>query len=264
MRRCLLADLPEAAQSCIAKLQEAAVNAADLTGLAEALPPLVSILRYGTARKIPEEALAALARALAVEVVAGASPASRNLDEEAAERLRTAFAGFDAALDLFGEAELVEGWCRTLTALAADALAAPAISGLAARRLYERSAASAEAIAATLARALSPANPPNAAALFLHGFFGESAEVILHDEAFFAIVDAWLAEPDEERFLEVLPMLRRAFSSFGAVERRRLIEQAGRQAAPARSVSAVIDEEAFAQALPLLRLILGMDRDGTP
>jgi Family of unknown function (DUF5682) len=259
VRRCLLADLPDAAQICIARLQAAAVNAADMTGLAAAVPPLVSILRYGTARKIPEEALAALTRALAVEVIAGAVVASRNLDEDAAERLRTAFAGFDAALDLFGDGQLVEDWCRALTALAADAAAAPTIGGLAARRLYERSAATPEATAATLSRALSPVNPPNAAASFLHGFFDRGAEVILHDRVLFTVVDEWLAAPAEDRFLEILPLLRRAFSSFGAVERRRLIEQAGRGAAPVHAVSSTIDEDAFAHALPLLKLILGID-----
>ena len=261
VRRCLLADLPDAAQICIARLQAAAVTAADMSGLAEAVAPLVSILRYGTARKIPEDALTALTRALAIEVIAGAVPASRNLDAEAAERLRIAFAGFDAALDLFGDGPLAEEWCRTLRALAADAMAAPIIGGLAARRLYERSAATIEATAAALSRALSPANPPGAAASFLQGFFSQSAGVILHDPAFFAIIDEWLAAPEEEHFLEVLPLLRRAFSSFGAVERRRLLEQVGRGAAPARSVAAAVDEEAFAKALPLLKLILGIDAD---
>jgi len=71
------------------------VNAADLAGLAQAVPPLVSILRYGTARKIPESALGALARTLAIEVITGAAVASRNLDAEAAERMRAAFAAFD-------------------------------------------------------------------------------------------------------------------------------------------------------------------------
>jgi hypothetical protein len=263
VRRCLLADLDDAAQTCIARLQAAAVKAADMTGLAEAVPPLVSILRYGTARKIPEDALAALARALAVEVIAGALPASRNLDEESAERMRAAFAGFDAALELFGDSSLVEGWCRALVALAADATAAPAVAGLAARRLYERSASTPEATAATLSRTLSPANPPNAAASFLHGFFGESAEVILHDRALFTIVDEWLAAPEEQHFLEVLPMLRRAFASFGAVERRRLLEQVGRGAALAPLAAGAVDEAAFAKALPLLKLILGIDANDT-
>ena len=261
VRRSLLADLPDAAQICIARLQATAVNAADLTGLAEAVPPLVSILRYGTARKMPDAAIAALARTLAVEVIAGAAAASRNLDEEAAERLRAALAAFDASLDLLAEESLTESWCRTLAALACDAMAAPTIAGLAARRLYERAAAAPEATAATLARALSPANPPRAAGGFLNGFVGQSAEVILHDPALFKIVDDWLASPQEADFLEVLPMLRRAFASFGAIERRRLLDQVGRDAPPPSAAATAIDEQAFAQALPLLELILGINDD---
>jgi len=265
VRHCLLADLPDAAQACIARLQAAAVNAADLTGLAEAVPPLVSILRYGTARKIPEQAVTALARTLAVEVIAGAAQASRNLDDEAAERLRKALEAFDAALDLLGESALVEPWCATLSLLASDATGAPVVAGLAARRLYERGAATPEATAATLARALSPANPPKASASFLNGFFGQSAEVILHDTTLFAIVDEWLAAPEEENFLEVLPMVRRAFASFGAVERRRLLEEVARGgAATPRATVTAIDEAAFAKALPLLRLILGIDGHDPP
>ena len=264
VRQCLLADLPDAAQSCIARLQAAAVNAADMTALAEAVPPLVSILRYGTARKIPEEAITALTHALAVEVIAGAAAASRHLDDEAAEHTRSALEAFDGALDLLAEQALLESWCRTLAALAADPAAAPSVGGLAARRLYERASATPEATAATLARALSPANPPKAAASFLAGFFGESAEVILHDSTLFAIVDEWLATPEEEDFLATLPMMRRAFAGFGAVARRRLIEQVGRGAAPAAAVTTMVDEAAFAKALPLLRLILEGDGHDPP
>jgi hypothetical protein len=263
VRSCLLADLPDAAQACIDRLQAAAVNAADMTGLAEAVPPLVSVLRYGTARKIPETAINALTRTLAVEVIAGAAQASRNLDDDAAARWRAAVTNFDAALDLFGDNALLEAWARTLTMLASDATAAPVIAGLAARRLYERSALTPEATAATLSRALSPANAAKAAAEFLDGFFAQSAEVILHDHALFAIVDEWLASPEEEDFIKVLPMVRRAFSSFGATERRRLLEQVGRGAAPARVVATMIDETAFADALPLLKRILGIDDDAS-
>jgi hypothetical protein len=261
VRECLLADLPDAAQSCIARLQAAAVNAADLAGLAAAVPALVSVLRYGTARKIPEQALGALTRTLAVEVIAGAVQASRNLDADAAARWRAAIADFDAALELFGDAALLEGWSRTLAMLASDPAATPVVAGLAARRLYERSAATAEATAATLSRALSPANPPKTAAEFLDGFFSQSAEVILQDHALFAVLDDWLASPSEEDFIEVLPLVRRAFSSFGAAERRRLLAQVGRDTAAPRAVETAIDEAAYAAALPLLKRILGIDDD---
>ena len=259
VRHCLLADLPEAAQACITQLQAAAVDAVDMTSLAEAVPALVTILRYGTARKIPEAALAALTHALAIEVIAGALPGSRHLDAETAERLCAAFAGFDAALDLFGDGPLLEGWCRTLGTLADDGMAAPGVAGLAARRLYERSLVTPEATAATLARVLSPANPPSTAALFLHGFFADAAEVILHDRVLFTMVDEWLAAPDETYFLEILPVLRRVFANFGAVERRRLLAQVGQAAALPRPAPEAIDETAFAKALPLLKLILGID-----
>src|SRR5262245_35405482 len=106
VRRCLLSDLPEAAEHCIAQLQAAAVAAVDVTTLMLAVPPLVSILRYGTARKMPVEALSALARALAVEVNAGIALACRNLDDAAAEATRRAMTGFDATMTLLDDAHL--------------------------------------------------------------------------------------------------------------------------------------------------------------
>ncbi len=259
VRRCLLADLPDAAQVCIDYLQSAAVNAADLAGLAQAVPPLVSILRYGTARKIPEAALGALARTLAIEVITGAAVASRNLDAEAAERMRAALAAFDSALGLLGDEDLTASWVRALGGLVGDAAAASRIAGLAARRLYERSAATPEATATALTRALSPTNPPKDAGDFLDGFIGDSAEVILHDATLFGIVDDWMTSPAEADFLEVLPMLRRTFSGFGAVERRRLLDQVGRGSGYLQTRVSSVDEDAFARSLPLLKLILGID-----
>src|SRR5690606_30223038 len=71
VRACLLADLPEAAEACITRLQAAAVGSGDLAKLMETVPTLVSVLRYGTARPIPVEQLAALVSALAAEINAG-------------------------------------------------------------------------------------------------------------------------------------------------------------------------------------------------
>jgi hypothetical protein len=62
--------------------------------------------------------------------------------------------------------------------------------------------------------------------------------------------------------MELLPVLRRAVSSFDGMERRRLLEQVKR----ARSSKPDIPPDdpgataAFEKALPLLKLILGPDR----
>src|SRR5262249_20673947 len=140
VRHCLLSDLPGAAERCIALLQAAAVSAADVVSLMRAVPSLVSILRYGTARKMPVEMLGALARALAVEVTAGVALACRNLDDAAAEEMRQAVAAFDAALNLLGDDHLSEEWLRRLKALATDPAAVPLIAGLVLRILYDRAA----------------------------------------------------------------------------------------------------------------------------
>jgi len=259
VRRCLLADLPEAAEGCIARLQAAAVAAVDVTTLMRAVPPLVSILRYGTARKMPVEALSALARALAVEVNAGIALACRNLDDAAAEATRRAMTGFDATMTLLDDAHLSAEWNARLALLIDDPAVVPLIAGLALRLLYDRGTLSQEAVATAFARALSPTVPPKAVGQWLEGFLGSSAEVILQDHTLRDLVDAWLSEPKEEDFVELLPMLRRAFSSFGMMERRRLLAEVGKGAAatPVASAVGVVSPD-FEKALPLLLQILGI------
>jgi hypothetical protein len=262
VRRCLLADLPAAAEQCIAALQAAAVHAADVTALMTALPPLVSILRYGTARKMPQEALTALASSLAAEVNAGIGHAASHLDAEAAQALRGAMANFDPALTLLADEHLIEEWTRRLGRLVDDAATVPLIAGLALRLRHDRAALEPAAIAAAFSRALSPAVPPKDAGEFLEGFLGGGAEVILQDPVLFGLIDGWLGEQPEQDFIELLPMLRRAFASFGASERKRLLAEVGKPRAAVTQAAEAGDSDApgFAQALPLLLTILGISR----
>jgi hypothetical protein len=259
VRRCLLADLPDAAERCIARLQAAAVGAVDVTKLMRAVPPLVSILRYGTARKMPVEALSALARALAVEVIAGVGLAGRNLDDAAADEMRQAMTGFDATMTLIGDAHLNAEWDARLRALVDDPQVVPLVAGLALRLLYDRGSLSQEIVAAAFSRALSPSVPPKAVGQWLEGFLGSSAEVMLQDHTLRELVDTWLSEPDDDDFIELLPVLRRAFGSFGMTERRRLLAEIGKghRETPTAAIAG-INSPGFEKALPLLFQILGI------
>jgi hypothetical protein len=71
---------------------------------------------------------------------------------------------------------------------------------------------------------------------------------------------------DEEEFTNLLPVLRRAFSSFDRSERRRLLDELGKTPAaaievpaPASAAPQGTDAPGFAAALPLLMTILGAD-----
>jgi hypothetical protein len=260
VRHCLLADLPAAARACIARMQAAAVGAADITQLMNAVPPLAQILRYGVARKIPESELRALTHALCVEVNAGLVHASQNLDEDAADAMMKAVTAYDAALPLVNDGSLSEIWLQSLAALLRSAAPAPAIAGLALRRLHDQQNLDIDHVAGEFSRRMSPALPPLAAGQFLEGFLGREAEVLVHDRPLLAVVDDWIASLDEERFIELLPLLRRALSSFDSNGKRRVMQtlQAGEKPVAVSRDGATLSPN-FERAKPLLFTILGID-----
>jgi hypothetical protein len=260
IRAALVADLPAAATDCIERLQAAAIHASDITDLMSAIAPLVRVLRYGTARKMPEDALRALVTALSVEVNAGVRVASHSLDKDAAQARVQAMRAYDESLGLFADESLTANWRRQLGLMVDDDQVAAAVAGLSLRRLHDLGVWEFNAVAAAFSRHTGGQALENAGA-FLESFLSGGSELILQDQPLLELVDGWLCELDEKDFVESLPMLRRSFAGFDAVARRRLMEtiakgpmrQAARESAPEDE-----DSTAFAQALPLLRLILGL------
>lgn len=261
VERALCAELEDAAELVLARLQAATVHA-DLDATLAAIPPLADVLRYGTARELPEEALRRLVSTLAAQALAGLGPASRGLDGEAAEALAGRVAGVDRALDVLDDSHLVARWLDALDAVARDEAAAPFIAGAATRRL-SRDRWPAEDVAGALSRALSAPELAHAGA-WLEGFLGAEAEVLLHDEALLGIVDAWLAAAEPEAFEASLPMLRRSFAPFDAMQRRRLLDAVSRvgQLNPATPHAPRDLPRALPRALPLLAAILGLESQG--
>lgn len=262
VKACLLADLPDAAEACIARLQAAAVSSGDLAGLMETVPTLVSILRYGTARPIPEQQLSALVSALSAEINAGALLATIDIEPAEAQRLRRAMAGYDHALGLFADEHLTQMWRRELAAIVRHERSAPSVSGLALRQLHDCRAWPVDEVAANFSRALTPPAAPAAAGAFVESFLAGGAEVLVQDRQLLGALDKWLLELDEESFIELLPMLRRGFSDFAETGRQRIlgIVGSGKSIEQAAVVgdSEEVSEEFVEQALPLLRKILGI------
>jgi hypothetical protein len=249
IRAALVADLSDAATDCIEQLQALAMRASDLTDLMQAVAPLVRVLRYGSARKLPEDALRALIVSLSAEVNAGVRTGSHALDEETAGKRMKAMNAYDEALRLFGDDGLMAAWRAQLSTMVDDEQVAPGVAGLSLRRLHEASAWPMQEVAAA----------------FLEGFLSGGSEVILHDHALLQLVDAWLCELPEQDFVESLPLLRRSLSGFDAVSRRRLMEQLKHSrtvAAGTPQVEAAEENLAFAAALPLLYKILGINDGG--
>ncbi|CAL74755.1 conserved hypothetical protein; putative signal peptide [Bradyrhizobium sp. ORS 278] len=271
VRGCLEAGLSEAAETTIALLQQRSAATSDVADLTEAVPPLAEILRYGTARELPTEALRLLVISLVEAICAGLVYACRNLQADVATELRGRLARLDAAIGLIEDAGLREGWRRALAHVANDSSAHPLLKGLASRALYDHGTVSPEQTALALSRALSHSVPTLEAGDWLDGFLGQSGQVLLHDHALRRIIDIWLAAIDDEAFNNLLPVMRRAFSSFDRSERRRLLDELARQrplavstttdTAPLQPLAQLPTGTAdFEAALPLLLTILGADR----
>jgi Family of unknown function (DUF5682) len=260
VRAALVADLEGAAKNAISRLQEVAVNASDITDLMNAAPPLVAILRYGAARKLPEDALRALVTALAVEVNAGVRLGSHHLAEDAARARLVAMRAYDEGLGLFDDEALLQAWRRELALMIDDDQVAAPVVGFCLRRLHALSIWDEEAIAAAFSRYMG-GQPPVLAGAFLESFLAGSAEIVLQDRPLLHLVDAWLCALGEDDFLAALPLLRRSFAPFDAHGRQRLLGEIGNGAREAASFNAIepgAHNSAFDDALPLLLRILGV------
>jgi hypothetical protein len=256
----LVADLPETASACIEQLQAVAVSSSDITDLMKAVSPLVAVLRYGAARRLPEDALRSLILSLSAEINAGVRIASRGLDEETAAARMSAMEAYDEALRLLGNDALTSSWRSELGRIVSDDQVTPSISGLSLRRLHDVRVWQPESVAAEFSRHTGSRQPKESGA-FLEGFLRGGSEVLLQDEPLLQLLDAWLCDLSETDFTESLPLLRRSMSSFDPVARRRVLEkvQRGRQQGTSGATHVATDSNpAFESALPLLYKILGL------
>jgi hypothetical protein len=260
IQRALVSDLAETAASCIAQLQAVAVNSSDITDLMKAVSPLVRVLRYGTARRLPEDALRSLILSISVEINAGVRMGSRGLDEETTAARISAMEAYDEALRLLGDDALTSSWREELGKIVDDDQVASSIAGMSLRRLHDVRAWDPERVAAEFSRHTGSRQPKESGA-FLEGFLRGGSEVLLQDEPLLQLLDAWLCELSETDFTDSLPLLRRSMSSFDTVARRRVLERVQRGRQQGTSVASHLAPEsnpAFDAALPLLYKILGL------
>jgi hypothetical protein len=260
IRAALIADLPVAAKACIARLQETAAEATEVTELMQAVVPLVRVLRYGTARELPEAELRSLIQALSVEVNAGVRLASHNLDEDAASARVSAMRSYDEAIHLFADEALIDSWRQQLATMVNDDQIAAQVAGLSLRRLHDLRAWDPMQVASAFSLHTQGETPQRAGA-FLEHFLSGGSEVLVQDQPLLQLIDAWICELNEADFVESLPLLRRSFSGFDPVARKRLMDRILKGASQSTNIDAVSgnSSEAFERALPLLCQILGID-----
>jgi Family of unknown function (DUF5682) len=267
VERVLLADLPGALDPVLRALDAKAAADADAAHLMAAVPALVRAVRYGDVRGTGTAALAAVVDALTARVCAGLPAAVTSLADDAAAQLRTAVDGMHSALALHAQDErgrpARDLWTAALTAVAGRRDVHGLLAGRVVRLLTDAGVLSREEAARRFAAHLSIGLPAAAKAAWAEGFLSGSGLLLVHDRELLAVLDGWIVTLSGQDFMDVLPLLRRAFGEFSAAERANIataVKHLGRGAPVRDDADEPVDAGRAAGALRTVAAILGGPR----
>jgi hypothetical protein len=219
------AELPQAIDVLIQRINNLAAASGDVMQLMEVIPNLVSVSRYGNVRKTDAELVLGILESMITRICVSLPAACTAIDEEAAQHLLDLFFKMNDAVNLLQQQDITEQWQHALSIVAGSKNTAPVISGYATRLLADYKLIAGDELVKAFYYAMSSATAPAIAASWLEGFLKGSGTLLLIDNDLWMVVNNWVSGLDEETFVQVLPLLRRTFSSFPAPERRKLGEK---------------------------------------
>ncbi len=258
----LLADLTQAIDVVMQRLQAQAAVASDIVSLMQAVPSLARLLRYGDVRQTSLESVKCMLDGMLSRICIGLVYACSALNEEAAEAMFHHIQAVHDAIKIIEPSVSVEAWQRSLLQIIDADNLQYIIKGRCCRLLLDSGVLSDEHAARQLSVALSIANPASQAAAWLDGFLRGSGQWLIHDETLWQLIDRWLCQLTDDNFTQILPLLRRTFVSFEMPERRQMAERVKRAE---KTVVAPVSELNFDQSraetsLPLLATLLALAR----
>jgi hypothetical protein len=264
LEQVILADAGDSVPEIMARLQEESARAPDIAHLMDSLPPLARVSRYSDVRRSDLSVVGDVVDGLVVRICVGLALACASLDDDAAEAMRGRIESVHGAVALLEHDEHNASWHDAIRRLADSDQVHGIIAGRSTRLLLDAGVLDADTAGRHLSRALSMAEDPARAAAWVEGFLAGSGQLLLHDDALWRLIDDWLVTLREETFVVLLPLLRRAFSTFSAPERRQLGDRARPAGGTARRLTpagdAELDQAKAEAGLRTVLMLLGVDR----
>ncbi|MEM7726371.1 MAG: DUF5682 family protein [Cyanobacteria bacterium P01_A01_bin.45] len=258
----ILADLPQAVNHLMTKLENLAATTRDVTYLMSALPPLTNLMRYGSVRQTDTSAIADVVDGLVTRICIGLPSACTSLDEDAAALMYENIVKVNGAISLLQNPEYGTLWRQVLTRMADNPNLHGLIAGRCCRLLLDAGIFDAENSARRLGLALSTVTEPSQAGAWVEGFLKGSGLLLLHDDILWQVLDDWVSGLSEESFITLLPLLRRTFATFTTPERRQMGERArkgvGSKVENKTEDGNEINRENAALVLPIVQQLLGV------
>lgn len=215
-------DLPELVAQMIRRLDELTAVTSDTVELINTVGPLCQILRYGTVRDLDFTPLHDMLVAVLIRVAASGLLSCININDETADALRKSFNANNLALQTLNDEECNEIWHGFIEQVQTSSKVHPLLAGCVTRLLRDNHVLDREQLIQSISFFSSVGNTPMDMALWFDGFLENSGTILLFDDELWMLVNSFIAGLDAEDFVQLLPMLRRTFSTFEHNERYKL------------------------------------------
>ena len=266
----ILADLPEAVLHLMNRIEDEAALSSDVPHMMEALPPLARILRYGNVRNTDQDVVQHVVDGLMTRICIGLPSTCASLDDNAADEMVERLTAVHTTAHTLQNPKQLQTWQQTLMKLVHQDDLHGLLAGKVTRLLLDDRILSVEETAVRMEKALSFHSLTGAnieqltqMAAWVDGFLKGSGLLLLHDKTLWELLDNWLTIMDSERFQNVLPLLRRTFSSFSEAERNQLnelIRPDGRKMERGVETAVRFNEAQADMVLPLAAQLLGLTK----
>ncbi len=271
--RVILADLPEAVAAIVTRIEDESAVSSDIPHMMAALPPLARILRYGSARQIDQQILQKVVDSLLTRICIGLPSTCAAMDDDPAMKMAAQLSQVTGVVHTLRDQELARLWHEALFSTLEQANLHGILDGRASRILLDDDALTSEEAARRMERALRRSSlvtlsvdQAAQSAAWLDGFLEGSELLLIHDRRLWQLLNNFINELPPDRFVEILPLLRRAFTRYSDAARRQLQErarQAGDAPLPEMPVYAEFDHERAETVLPLLAALLDADGEAS-
>lgn len=217
----LLGGVDEAVPPLLTILENKAAVDRDLTELMAALPALARSLRYGDVRRTDAGALGAVTTSLLRRVNVGLPATLTGLGPDAAAEMLAHVNAVTDTVDLL-EADVRGEWLASIARLADRDDLHGSLVGRFVRIGVDGAVFTTAEAARRMRRALSIGAPADEKSAWIEGFLSGSGLLLVHDTELLAVIDEWLSGLTATEFTDVLPLVRRTFSTFDAGIKRNI------------------------------------------
>ncbi|WKG02857.1 DUF5682 family protein [Mycolicibacterium sp. HK-90] len=217
----LLGGVDEAVPQLLVILENKAAVDRDLTELMAALPALARSLRYGDVRRTDAGALGAVTTSLLRRVNVGLPATLTGLGPEAAAEMLAHINAVTGTVDLLG-ADVRAEWLATIARLADRDDLHGSLVGRFVRIGVDGAVFTTTEAARRMRRALSIGAPADEKSAWIEGFLSGNGLLLVHDTELLSVIDEWLTGLTATEFTDVLPLVRRTFSTFDAGIKRNI------------------------------------------